>query len=421
MIMYHRLAGPSQSPKNGNADAADGRRWPQIRKISAKICQICAICVLLNRFDMTLHRVAQSLAIVLGVGLIGAPCLFFETPYSSAWDGRVSYYVSPSGSDRNSGTAPTKPFKTIQKAVDLAQPGDVINLAPGVYLQDVISKRDGALDAPITIKGPPGAVLKGGGSDRIFEINHDNLTLEGFAIDGLWGSPRSIHGYREKLLYVAGKDAHNGVAGLRVLHMSFRNAGGECLRLRYFAQHNEVAYSSFLGCGVHDFKFHAGKRNGEAIYIGTASEQRDNGKNPTGDVDRSNNNWIHHNTFNTQGNECVDIKEGSSGNIVEHNSCTGQQDPNSGGFDARGNNNIFRYNESYGNAGAGIRLGGDTSKDGLDNAVYNNNIHDNRRGGIKLRRKRQAQICGNLMWGNADGNIVGDQDVAFDPKAPCDG
>src|SRR5205085_1769014 len=185
------------------------------------------------------HRVAQTVAVVL----IGVLCLFFVTPHSSAWRGRVSYYVSPAGNDSNSGTAAAKPFKTIQKAIDLAQPGDAINLAPGVYLQDVISKRDGTPDAPITIKGPPDAVLKGDGtSDRIFEINHDNLTLEGFAIDGLWDSPWSMQGYREKLLYVAGKQVRNGVAGLRVLHMSFRNAGGECLRLRYFAQHNEVAY-----------------------------------------------------------------------------------------------------------------------------------------------------------------------------------
>ena len=367
------------------------------------------------------HRVAHVLAGLLAAALIGALCMSFLMPRASQGRGRISYYVSPDGDDQNSGTAPAEPFKTIQLAVDLAQPGDTINLAPGVYLQDVISKRDGRPDAPIAIEGPSGAVLKGGGGDRIFEINHDNLTLEGFTIDGLWASPQRMQGYREKLLYVVGKDSHNGVGGLRVLHMSFRNAGGECLRLRYFAQHNEVAYSSFVGCGVHDFKFHAGKRNGEAIYIGTAPEQRKDGTNPTGDVDRSNDNWIHHNTFDTQGNECVDIKEGSSGNIVEHNSCTGQQDPESGGFDARGNNNVFRYNESYGNAGAGIRLGGDASKDGLDNAVYGNSIHDNRRGGIKLRRKRQAQVCGNLMRGNAGGDVVGGQGTALDPRAPCMG
>src|SRR5262249_32114845 len=151
----------------------------------------------------------------------------------------------------------------IQKAVDLAGPGDVVNLAAGVYLQDVVSRRDGAAGAPITIKGPAGAVVKGGGGAHIFEVNHDYLTLDGFTIDGLWAAPTSIKSYREKLLYVVGASARNGVTGLRVLHMTFKNAGGECMRLRYFAQHNEVAYSTFARCGVHDFKFKAGKRNGE--------------------------------------------------------------------------------------------------------------------------------------------------------------
>jgi parallel beta helix pectate lyase-like protein len=228
-----------------------------------------------------------------------------------------------------------------------------------------------------------------------------------------------MRGYREKLLYAIGTAPHDGIVGLKVLHMTFRNAGGECLRLRYFAQRNEVAFSTFTGCGVHDFKFKAGKRNGEGIYIGTAPEQRGNGENPTADPDQSNDNWVHHNAFDTQGNECVDIKEASSGNLVEHNTCTGQRDPNSGGFDARGSGNVFRYNESYGNLGAGIRLGGDTPDDGIDNQVYANNIHDNRAGGIKVQRQPQARVCGNLMANNSAGNLVGSGKARLDPTAPC--
>src|SRR5262249_35218623 len=161
------------------------------------------------------------------------------------------------------------------------QPGETIVLAPGAYLQDIVSRRAGAEGAPITIKGPAEAVLKGGGNGRIFEINHDYLTLDGFTIDGLWGDAGSASGYRDKLLYVLGKAPRDGVSGLRVLNMTFKNAGGECLRLRYFAQHNEIAGSTFAGCGVHDFKFNGGGKNGEAIYIGTAPEQRGDGKNPT--------------------------------------------------------------------------------------------------------------------------------------------
>jgi hypothetical protein len=327
-------------------------------------------------------------------------------------------YVSPGGSDGNRGSTPDQPFQTIQHAIDLAQPGDTINLAAGVYLQDVISKRAGTASAPITIKGPADAVIKGGGGARIFQINHDNLTLDGFTIDGLWGSASTPHGFREKLLYVIGTAPNDGVSGLKVLRMSFKNAGGECLRMRYFAQHNEIGYSRFEGCGVHDFKFHAGKRNGEAIYIGTAPEQRGNGENPTAAPDQSSANWIHDNSFNTQGNECVDIKEASSANLVEHNICTGQQDPHSGGFDARGGGNIIRYNESFGNVGAGIRLGGDGPADGIDNQVYGNSIHDNQAGGIKLVRQPQ-RLCGNNLVNNRAGDLVGGKRAGLNATAAC--
>jgi hypothetical protein len=331
----------------------------------------------------------------------------------------VDYYVSPAGSDANAGTDSANPFKTIQHALDLAQPGGRIILAPGVYAQDIHSVRDGAANAPITLAGPADAVIHGGGAARIIEINHDYLAIEGFTFDGLWGDPNSAAGYRDKLLYVLGKQPLDGVSGLRVIGMTFRNAGGECIRLRYFAQHNEIAASTISNCGVHDFRFNAGGKNGEGIYIGTAPEQRGDGKNPTADPDLSNANWIHHNTFDTQGNECVDIKEVATGNVVENNQCTGQRDPESGGFDARGSGNIFRANESYGNIGADLRLGGDGSSDGIGNDVYGNSIHDNQAGGIKFQRQPQGQVCGNIMSNNAGGDAVGTYGSAFAPAADC--
>jgi hypothetical protein len=366
---------------------------------------------------MTFGRFVLSLVGVILAAVLGG-MLLVRAASSQALNRPTSFYVSPSGSDANRGSTPDRPYQTIQHAIDQAQPGDTVNLAAGVYLQDAISKRGGTASAPITIKGPADAIVKGGGQARIFEINHDYLTLEGFTLDGLWGSADTIDGFREKLLYVVGTAPNDGVTGLKVLRMTFRNAGGECLRMRYFAQHNEIGYSRFEGCGVHDFKFHAGKLNGEAIYIGTAPEQRHNGENPTAAPDQSSANWIHHNYFNTQGNECVDIKESSSANLVEHNSCTGQQDPKSGGFDARGSGNIFRHNESFGNAGAGIRLGGDGKADGIDNQVYDNNFHDNQAGGIKLVRRPQ-KLCGNTLRDNAGGDLIGAGKSIPDAAAAC--
>src|SRR5690349_2147193 len=134
---------------------------------------------------MTLkRRISQVFALALGAALFVTIILPFATrPMNAA---AAVYFISPAGDDSNDGQSTARPFKTIQKAVDLAQPGATITLAPGAYLQDVRSARDGLTDARIAIVGPADAVVKGGGSARIVEINHDNITLQGFTIDGQW-------------------------------------------------------------------------------------------------------------------------------------------------------------------------------------------------------------------------------------------
>lgn len=330
----------------------------------------------------------------------------------------ADFFVSPQGSDRNSGTSSDNPIQTIQTAVDKAQPGDTINLAPGTYMQDIVTKTDGIEGQPITLTGSADAIVKGGGKGRIIEVNHSHVVLNGFTIDGLWGNANSAKGYREKLIYVQGQGNKFGVEGLKFTNLNLRNAGGECVRLRYFAKNNEISFNTIENCGIKDFKFEGDGKNGEGIYIGTAPEQTGDGKNPTSDIDVSSDNWIHHNTINTEGNECVDVKEGSTQNIVENNSCTGQKDPNSAGLDSRGNGNIFRYNEVFDNQGAGVRLGGDTPSDGSNNQVYGNNISDNVKGGIKVQAENQ-QICGNTMKNNTVGDAVGSYGKLFSPTDAC--
>lgn len=331
----------------------------------------------------------------------------------------TNYYVSANGEDGGSGISADKPWRTIQKAVDIAEPGDVINLSEGEYFQDVVTRRNGTAQAPIVVTGPQTAVMRGGGNARVIEVNHNYISFVGFTVDGLHGSSDSKSGYRDKLVYILGKGARSGVVGTKVFNLTLRDAGGECLRLRYFAQGNEIAYNTFFNCGRYDFAFKGGGKNGEGVYVGTAPEQVEDGKNPTTDPDQSNNNWIHHNKFDTQGNECVDIKEAASGNIVEYNSCTGQKDKNSGGMDSRGDGNIFRYNEIFGNRGAGVRLGGDDKTAGINNDVYGNTVRDNAVGGIKIQRYPQGKICGNKMEGNAQGNSVGTYGSRFSSEGPC--
>jgi hypothetical protein len=58
------------------------------------------------------------------------------------------YFVSPNGSDENSGTI-NRPFKTVQKCADLVQPGETCWLRKGIYREEVRPKISGTAEAPI--------------------------------------------------------------------------------------------------------------------------------------------------------------------------------------------------------------------------------------------------------------------------------
>ncbi len=105
--------------------------------------------------------------------------------------------------------------------------------------------------------------------------------------------------------------------------------------------------------------------------------------------------------------------------MVERNNCRLGEDPEGAGFSSRGVGTSFVDNISRDNAGAGIRLGGDTESDGTRSVVRGNQMINNRGVGLKVETKQaQTAICDNLVEGNAGGpsNATG-----IDPSAPCPG
>jgi len=306
------------------------------------------------------------------------------------------FFVSPGGDDSNDGLTARHPLKTINHALQQAQAGDTVFLLPGIYEQDIETVRNGNALHSIRITGTHEAVVHGAGKSHVIDIHHSHIELSNFTVDGKNGPGDKLEHYRDKLIYIKGRK-NLGVNNVRLFGMKLQNAYGECIRIKYMATNNEVAYSNIQNCGLRDYVFNRGKHNGEAIYIGTAPEQIIEGVNPTKETDQSNENWVHHNYISPQGSECVDIKEGSQRNIIEYNICTGQSDKNVGGISVRGNDNIIRYNTVFSNKGAGVRLGGDTEIDGINNAVYGNYLHDNAGGGLKIIRAPQKKICGNTI------------------------
>jgi parallel beta-helix repeat protein len=192
-----------------------------------------------------------------------------------------------------------------------------------------------------------------------------------------------------------------------------RDTGGECIRLKYLAVRNEVAGNRIGPCGAVNFNLRASRKNGEGVYVGTAPEQLD--RNPTRQSDASNQNWVHDNVITTRA-ECVDIKEGASLNVVERNRCSGGLDPDGSGLDSRGNDNVFRWNTVTDVVGKGVRLGGDTATQGVNNEVFGNTLLRTGGHAVGAMRLPQRRICGNTVGSNRSG--VSNVKTLL-PSAPC--
>ena len=74
----------------------------------------------------------------------------------------ATLHVDPLGDDQAAGSE-AKPFRTIQRAADFAQPGDTVLVAPGIYRERIAPPRGGKDGAPITFRSTVkhGAVVRG--------------------------------------------------------------------------------------------------------------------------------------------------------------------------------------------------------------------------------------------------------------------
>src|SRR6478735_2071836 len=103
-----------------------------------------------------LHRrpARRRARILIRLGLAVAILTAATGIWAAANAAGTAYFVAPTGLDTNPGTNAAAPFKTIQKALNLAAPGTTITLAAGVYRESIVTKTAGTASSPITIKGP---------------------------------------------------------------------------------------------------------------------------------------------------------------------------------------------------------------------------------------------------------------------------
>jgi hypothetical protein len=355
-------------------------------------------------------------------------------------------YVSPTGNDTGDGSQGA-PLRSIQAALDEAEAGTVINLAPGQYREQLTTQRDGEPGAPITIRGPENgkdpsgrnqAVLYGTG--RIVNIDHSFYTLEGFTIDGQERLPAeqlptdlgAVDAFKNgvqpqiedsKLIYVGSADTATDITGITIRNMFLTEAGTECVRLRNNANGNTIADSVIQYCGLRGgssdddedrFPYH----NGEGVYIGTSPNSD---SQPMADNDTSSNNTVTGNVIRTFGSECLDVKENAHTNVFENNECSGNTEPrdfNGSNVELRGHGNIVRGNVIADSAGWNIKIQSDDEDDydNGGNTLENNTLSAAAAEPVRIGSDApQGTFCGNRVTAAVpvDGPSPGDI------TAPC--
>lgn len=117
----------------------------------------------------------------------------------------TKYYVALSGIDTQPGTA-TQPFRTIQKALNLVVPGDVVEVASGDYDEALLTKREGTAAAPISL-----VAANASEAPRLagIQILHSYFTIDGFSLNGTHAAVAS----NTAAIYVRG-----AVTGARIIN-----------------------------------------------------------------------------------------------------------------------------------------------------------------------------------------------------------
>jgi hypothetical protein len=186
-------------------------------------------------------------------------------------------------------------------ALAAAKPGDSIVMAAGVYTGNFVATTSGTAAAPIYLCGGADAVLDGGGTSIGYALHLNPASYWKVIGFTLRNAQKGV---------VADGTTHSTIQGLSV-----HDIGDEGIHLRKATTFTVVIDNTVTRTGLHDKKF------GEGIYVGSAKSNWDLYGN--GGPDRSDNNVVQGNTISATGAESIDIKEGTTGGSVLHNTFNG--------------------------------------------------------------------------------------------------
>ncbi|QFG23530.1 right-handed parallel beta-helix repeat-containing protein [Actinomadura sp. WMMB 499] len=270
---------------------------------------------------------------------------------------------------------------TLQEALNVAEPGTVIELAPGTFDGRFLSQKSGTPDRPIFVCGTPKSVLDGGGTGEGYGFHLQDVAhwrLIGFTLQN---SQKGV--------------MFDGTGASVVQELTIRNIGDEAVHLRRFSTGNSVQYNSISATGRENPRF------GEGVYLG--SSHNNWGTLTGGQPDRSDNNLVAGNRIKATA-ESVDVKEGTAGGRIAGNTFDGSE--LSGGFndswvDVKGNGYVVEDNRGAHTNADGFQTHEEYKGWGTRNVFRRNVIAlGGAKGvGIRLDSAGNAAACDNRVEG----------------------
>jgi len=221
------------------------------------------------------------------------------------------------------GAATVSTADELQAALSAAQPGQVIRLADGTYTGEFVTSADGTAQQPIYLCGSRDAVLDGGDIEGGYVLHLDRASywrLVGFTVTN-----------GEKGVMT------DGTVGSVIQQLDVHHIGDEAIHLRDNSTDNVVLDNEVSDTGLRRDKY------GEGVYVGTAISNwcRYSDCQP----DRSDRNVIKGNTIVRVTSEAVDLKEGTTGGVLEDNTFDGSRMSGADSWvDVKGNNWLIRDN-----------------------------------------------------------------------------
>jgi hypothetical protein len=224
----------------------------------------------------------------------------------------------------------------LRDALANAAPGITIGIADGTYDGEFNATASGTAQAPIWLCGSRQAVLRGFGTDQgavlhLQQVGHWRLV--GFSVR---------QGEKGVLT--------DGVTDSVLQDLTVTDIGDEAVHLRSGSSGNVLRGLTISDTGLREEKF------GEGIYVGSAVGNwcQISGCEP----DRSDGNIIVHSTISDTAAESIDIKEGTTGGVVQDNVFDGaglRGDADSW-VDDKGNGWVIRDNHGTSARGSGFEV-----------------------------------------------------------------